>query len=424
MLDKHNTKKQVKIEKINSFCIAAFLCSRLIVQSLPTMIQFDNILVVFLSLIFLTALVNNRFRFSKSVLLVIGIVSMIFCLSYLSNGIDEPNKLYLLYFFVFGGLGLYLSDKKFDINKVYKYIIIISIANLPFVLFKDFYSDPNTWMGISYSILPTIFAVSIYMTKLNNRFIFKIVILITAIIYIGKVITYFTRGAVLACFIFAIVFLIITMFKSRLIKAGLLILITFSGWYLFKNIESILIWAQNTLLKYGFNNIRFIEKSLHLIYQENLSNGRDIFYSLALNGIQRSPIFGNGIGSFEADTGLIYVHNLFLQLGYEGGILLIIPVALLILYGLHLIVFNKKATHDLKLFVLFLYSVGIFRLMFSSVYWGEQTFWFILGFLIVLIRKKAESNSLNTVSKSDIKHNLNYKGVSNYGKSIGNSPYI
>lgn len=375
-------KNPNKKEKINSLCIALFLSARLIVQSLPKQLQFDNILVPILSLIFVIAILNNRFVFHLKTALIFGLVILAFSITFLFSGPNPNNILYLLYFFVFGGIGLYLSDKKFSIEKIYKYIIGVSILLLPFVVSKDFQTDPDTWMGISYSILPFMFAGIIYILTVKDNLYFKYLTLFTLFVYIFKVITFFTRGALLASIIFIVIFITIKYFKVSFKRHFTLLIMVIVGWVIYINLEKILTSANGFLLKNGIH-IRFIEKTIQLMSNNNLLNGRDMYYELATIGIKNSPIIGNGIGSFETDTGLIYTHNLFLQLAYEGGIFFVVPCVMILLYGIYIIIFSNKVDYSNRIFILFIYSVGIFRLLFSSVYWGEQTFWFLLGYTIL-----------------------------------------
>lgn len=380
---KENINVSINRDKINSLCVALFLSARLIVQSLPAKLQFDNILILLLSLVFFIAILNNRFRFNLKTVFVFGIVVLIpFSLTFIVNGPDSNNLLYLLYFFAYGGIGLYLSDKNFLSEKVYKYIINISIILLPFVINKNFHTNEDTWMGLSYSLLPLLFAGIIYMTTVVDKQYFKYITFITLIIYIFEIISFFTRGAVVATIIFIIIFTIIRFFKNSFRRNLLLILMVISIWFTYVNLQNILLFVNNFALQNGLH-IRFIEKSLHLMSYGNLWNGRNDYYEHALIGILKSPIFGNGIGSFETDTGLIYTHNLFLQLAYEGGVFFVLPCIIILVYGGVIIVFRENIDINIRIFLLFVFSIGLFRLLVSSVYWGEQSFWFLVGYIML-----------------------------------------
>jgi len=375
--------------KINNLCIALFLCARLIVLLLPTQLQFDNILVLILSLIFAVVILNNKFVFYLKTALVVWLVIMAFLITFIYNGPNSNNILYLLDFFVYGGLGLYLSSLTFSMEKVYKYIVCISVVMLPFVLSKDFQMESDVWMGLSYSVLPLLFAGIIYMTTVDGKLYFKYLTALTLLIYMFKVITFFTRGALLATIIFLVIFIFVRYFETSFKRNFILFIMLIVIWFFYKNLQQVLTLANGFLLDNGIH-IRFIEKTLHLMEYGNLLNGRDNYYELAMQGIKNSPFLGNGIGSFEANTGLIYVHNLFLQLAYEGGVLFTVPCTLMLIYGIYMIVFSKKVDPSTRIFIWFVFAVGIFRLLVSSVYWGEQTFWYLLGF--IMLYKKSRSN--------------------------------
>lgn len=377
--------KSRRQENTNSLSIALFLCARLIVQSLPIQLQINNALVFLLSLVFIITIFNNNFVFNIKLASVICFVIIAFSITLLFNGPNSNNILYLLNFFVYGGLGLYLSGVNFSIHKTYKYIICISIILLPFVISKNFKAEPETWMGISYSILPLLFAGIIYLFTVEEKMYFKVITLSTIIIYLVNILSIFTRGALLALLLFVVIFTTLKYFKSTFKRNLLLLFMLLIIWFIYMNLEMLLTKIYEILLSNGLH-IRLIEKTLHLMSYDNLLNGRENYYELAISGIKSSPLFGNGIGSFETDTGLIYVHNLFLQLAYEGGLFFILPCSLILCLGLYIILFSKQVDTSTKVFIWFIYAMGIFRLLVSSVYWGEPTFWYLLG-LIILYKK-------------------------------------
>ena len=58
------------------------------------------------------------------------------------------------------------------------------------------------------------------------------------------------------------------------------------------------------------------------------TNGRIILWTAAAEGILKSPIWGHGWGSFLMLTGQSHPHNIILELMYQGGLLLTIPILL------------------------------------------------------------------------------------------------
>ena len=368
-----------KIKTVNSICIALFLNSRLLVQVLPESIQFNNILVLVLAIVFLTSLINNSLIINRRSSLFFIAIILTFFISFFFNSIDPNNSLYFMYFLVYGGVGLYLSSKDFIVLKVYKIIILTSILMLPFVIIQDFFSNPDTWMGISYSVLPFFYSSAIYLTNKHGKAWQNLAILIGIFLYAFKIYNFFTRGALLAGVIFAFIYFGILSFKPSITKRILITTSFILGVWITLNLEGF-VGAINSFLISHNISIRFIQKTLFLLSNDNFMNGRDKYYTLAIEGIKRSPLIGQGIGSFETNTGLNYVHNIFLQLFYEGGVFFLFPVVMILVYILYKIFFNKRTTRSNKVFLWFLFCIVIFRLFVSSVYWAEPAFWFLIGY--------------------------------------------
>ncbi len=62
--------------------------------------------------------------------------------------------------------------------------------------------------------------------------------------------------------------------------------------------------------------------SIFAIYESGdmEGTGRKDLWEIAWTGIKQSPVFGNGLGSFDAKTDLDYPHNIFLDIWNESGI--------------------------------------------------------------------------------------------------------
>ena len=101
-------------------------------------------------------------------------------------------------------------------------------------------------------------------------------------------------------------------------------------------------------------NSNFINKMLKLRAEQNVSNNREDLYTLSFNLIPNHPIFGHGISSFAFYTGEVYPHNLFVQLLFDGGIVLFLLVAIPLL-SLVLNLF-KKCDFELVPIFTFLFS--------------------------------------------------------------------
>jgi O-antigen ligase len=227
-------------------------------------------------------------------------------------------------------------------------------------------------MGLSYSILP-VFFVAIILT--SDKIVYKalswIVIIACSIILldIGS------RGAIVSLFMFFSMLYLTKKIRNALFKYSFLIALTFSFFLLIENIWSILSWFQFTLMKYNIS-IYALDKTILYYGQDKLLNFRDHLWSSAIDGIKDSFILGNGIGSFQVIHGT-YVHNIFLQAVWEGGLLLFIPFVAVFLISLKTIMHSSFTYRNV--FLIYLVSLSFFSLMFSSVFWMNQYLWLLIG---------------------------------------------
>jgi len=141
-------------------------------------------------------------------------------------------------------------------------------------------------------------------------------------------------------------------------------------------------------------DIYFINKMLSALEAQDALNGRDSIYKETLNGIINSPIWGNGISHFGDFSGG-YPHNLFLQLMYEGGLILLIPFIILILRSIKIMLF-RNIKIEIRIFVIFLFCTSVMQLLFSSTYWESQIFWFLIGTTIKVCYSKSKLSYYET----------------------------
>ena len=96
-----------------------------------------------------------------------------------------------------------------------------------------------------------------------------------------------------------------------------------------------------------------------------------------------SPIWGNGIAAYENAFHTNWVHNVFVQLFVEGGILLLLPFLYFIFLSLKYI-FQSHHNKEDRLFLAMLMAGGLTELLFSSYLWRSQVFWLYIGYTIKL----------------------------------------
>lgn len=392
-------KASASKEKINSFCIAVFLCANPLTWFFPFIPNILAIIALFVTVIFI---LNNKGIAPKALIMSLCIIG-IFMVSIIFDNDNKYLYEYFGFFIVLGVPGLLLSNSHFSIHIVYKNIFIISIFLIPLIYNMDFGNpdyesvDYGHWMGISYGVLRLINVILIILFFSNKSYKIKLLICIPLLFYIIICMNYASRGAVIA--IFLLLFLIFDI-KYGLKSKTLLILIglgLFIFLFLF-NVEDILLYVNDNLSQLGIH-VLFLEKTLRMFMEHALSNGRDVLAYQAINGIMKSPFAGNGIASFESQYGR-YPHSVILQIFYEGGVLLFIPFFLIFLYSIYYILNNKKEIEK-RLFFSYLFTSGVVELLFSSVYWKSQIFWFYIGYSVYTflyeLKKNKNENTLRRI---------------------------
>lgn len=297
---------------------------------------------------------------------------------------NEYFSSYWMTFFTLGLTGFICGGINRNINLVFKEIAIFGVIFIPFVLKLDMGSplegtnDYGHWMGVSYGLIKIINGIIITIVFFTKRKIYKAILISSLIVYIVFLLVYGSRGTLLAMLgeVFFVWIIKRGFSKKDILKLMLKIAIPLSLVivFFFEILEAI----NNITETMGFN-LFFVDKMLRFHeLGDSLSNGRDTLFSNGIYGIINSPLWGNGIATFEPyNDG--YVHNVFIQIFYELGIIPFIIFCISLGYALFYIFDNKKEIST-RIFFSYLISVGVIELLFSSSYWLSQVFWLFISF--------------------------------------------
>ena len=202
--------------------------------------------------------------------------------------------------------------------------------------------------------------------------------------YIYFLLVYCSRGvylALLLCLLFCEIVNGITT-KKLLIFSVIICIIMI----LLIHIIPILTFINDFLNSHNIS-FKIIEKNLRLLKEGDVSNGRENIYPIAIEGINKSFIIGNGIGSFNLKYNT-YPHNFILQIMYEGGLLFLIPIIIPAIYGFYTILAKKNISKNMRSFVIFLFCASIIRLFISYEFWKEMFFWMYLSVSVLAMLNK------------------------------------
>ena len=129
-------------------------------------------------------------------------------------------------------------------------------------------------------------------------------------------------------------------------------------------------------IRYNIQSIALERIAFSLENNSDLSSGRGEIYEIAFAGFSNSPIFGNGIGSFDNYSGK-YPHNLFLQQLYEGGFLWGVPMIFIVIFSF--VKLNSNMDKQFRYFLIYLITTSIVHLLVSSYFWSSSIYWFLMG---------------------------------------------
>ncbi|MFI8493298.1 O-antigen ligase family protein [Peribacillus butanolivorans] len=369
-----------RLIKINSFLVAVIISANILAIAINMITGLNNTVIFPFIICSLISFVVNR----KTNLVVVIPLSLfflsLFLLSFLQIGASLHLKDYLMSFCVFGITSFIIASQPFEVKKVMKYITLIYVSTSWIFLVLDIENMlPGNKMGLGYLILPVILVCIYHLSYLKVNLPKKLYYLIIIGWYGYFMIKVGTRGAILSIGLY--IFLLFVLSKKITINRIIIYLMGFVIFIVvYSNILSILLIVKNILGNLGIKSY-FIEKSVLLIEENNIFNGRDILYESAFNGFKESWFYGNGIGSFHDHYGT-YIHNIFLQMLNESGVLLVIPLLLIICYGLFLLFFSRKIDHSFKLFICLIFTLAFPKLIVSSIFWKEQGFWILIIMII------------------------------------------
>lgn len=374
-------KKNIYI--INSIIAATVLTANAVIVVFPI-----NFIVSFILIIgLISSLYFNRFKLIKRHKILIFFILFVFLLSFIYRGFENDilNN-YFLHFLVMGVTGIIVSQYEFDIKYFFCFLFVFAIICLPFFLGRniDLNSGEN-YMGLTYALLKLIVA-ALVMLLLPYKNLYKIAALVVFLSYMSQYVLFASRGAYVAIISFVAfsiaMYVKISYRKFLFLSIPLIILFFYCFEPIINSLQSFL-FSQDI-------SVYAINKSINKMEFDDVDNGRYSIWIAGLSMFWDSPLFGHGIAAYEIVHHSIYVHNVFVEMLIEGGIIVLFLFVVTFNYSLKMI-FSNNMSYDEKLFMAFLVSTIIFPLCFSETFWHLQYFWFYVGYVL----KKWHPNKLS-----------------------------
>ena len=332
------------------------------------------------------------------------VIAVLLLIAHLLSYAFHPSEIgtrYLSNYLIYGALFLLIPMGNIDFNRVLKIAFYYGVILLPFYARYDYGYGINEvgefeggiLMTMSYRMLPFILAALFVTLNKTNKVWERVLGIVVITLYLLIFLIVGARGAITSLFAFLAIYYIISG-KERMQKIARLSIMGIVAIVFFTSFDFIIDYLFNLLDTRGVSS-RSIERMYYSsIAGGDVSAGRFKIYKMAFNEFLQSPIWGNGIGSFDSYKGT-FPHNIFLQLMVEGGLFFVIPFTVLLIRGL-VYIFEKGGKTASGGIMLFVFCSGMIRLFFSSYLWGSHFCWlFILLALNIKVFRKNERNSIS-----------------------------
>jgi O-Antigen ligase len=273
------------------------------------------------------------------------------------------------------------------------HIVFIFGTLVGILVFSGVISLEKYSMSLSYyMLLPTL----IFLNELLEKFSLKK--LLITFISIVMIIALGSRGAILCVFVFLILrFIKFNINKSYWSYIKYILTLGFI-FLMLLYLDTFLMYLNNVLLEFGVYS-----RNIQTFFSERISlSGRDTLYKTVFGNILNSPLLGIGIAGDRQILNGSYVHNLFLEIlanfGLVIGFFIIISIIIFILICLFL--------RDRKLYNIFILwlCIGFIHLWVSYSYLTDFRFWAFMGVMINILFFLKKDNVVSTKKYKSLRY--------------------
>lgn len=304
---------------------------------------------------------------------------------------DQKNSQYIekeAYRIIVTVLPFFFIGLCFDIKKNERLLFWLSLLGCAAVFLYQFYSlylgrellYDN--MNSAYNVLPSL-CFLIYYAFLRKKIKFWLI----AILFCVLEFLFGTRGPILCLTVFFLGGLYLTVISKKsvtkkLIFLSLFLLIVLVFFYT-NFVSNIAQWFSLRFEEWNLST-RIFDYFIEGDIADN--SGRDFLYESAINAIKNN-LFGYGLMGDRYFLNGGYIHNIFLEIWCQFGIVLGSGILILLLVVLLRPLFLRIDVEN-KLFVFMFISLVVPKLMLTSSYLYESNLFFLLGMCVALIRQK------------------------------------
>lgn len=237
-----------------------------------------------------------------------------------------------------------------------------------------YFGRDGYYMIFSYNLLP--FVCISWNNFIKSRKLYDILLILFAFMII---VVWGCRGALVS----ALAYFLLTICRYSVIKNKCILL--FSCILICTSILSIGYVYINEI-NYFFNsklnvNTHFLRKIIEADNMNSITSGRNIMYDRVLNDFEKNPLIFRGINADFFVNG-IYSHNIFIELIYDFGGILGIPIIICILFAVFYTLL-LPSDNDNNTLIIFFFGISFFRLLVSNSLFYDYSFW---CWLVILLK--------------------------------------
>lgn len=361
-----------------------------------------RLLVAICGMLLLCCLViKNGTRVNKNVCLFYYLFILVILLKV---AVSDSDLSIIGWIFVYTAPPVFVMVYGIDCETFIRYSIKLSKLAFFLICWLPF-TSAYEYMRFGYGMVPIVIFcyldVVYYLPKEDKKqHIFDIVVMILGGV---EILIYGARGSLLTIILFLLLerFVVGRAFSAKNIILLALGLLT---WWKIVPIIDYFEKLSKKIGIYSYSITKFkMQVAKGLAYA---SSGRDELYEQAIERIKAHPLLGNEIVLDE--SGGRYVHNLFLQVGVDMGIVFAATLTIFLIYVLYKMG-SKKNLMDERVVLCVFFSISVGRLLISSTIWRRPEFWMLVS--LCLTMKSNATGSIEplrkaqteTIKKDDIK---------------------
>lgn len=315
-----------------------------------------------------------------------------------SNFFSNPTYCLLVCLFIYV---LVRQIDKFSV--LFKYslrvsYILIAMCWIEFFSLFTGYPAVAAYLDYSETLLISSSVAYYYCLMKKNNWQFVLLILnIVPMYLIGA------RGSVLLYMVLPLVCLIFDRQKKNVVR-NLLAFVTFA---IFVSVVTLNVFDIGDVIQYKLKFVNITSRTLTMAQNNQIldPNSRSELWMMGLEALPENIVLGQGLFGDRVvtyNTGLtrypyMYVHNLFIELMVQFGVILGIVLSLIIIYIFFKSLFLSRNSFE-RTIVMFLLPAGVGNLMFSFSYTLHRSFWLVLAIAVgVVFAKKKECKSVENM---------------------------